>query len=60
MIHVIPKERRICYEHENGISFRCFSDNIFLLGACGNDNADKAKEDNKAESSMHDKKSEWV
>lgn len=28
----------------------------FLLGACGNDNADKAKEDNKAESSMHDKK----
>ncbi|ARJ50730.1 DM13 domain-containing protein [Staphylococcus lutrae] len=28
----------------------------FLLGACGNDNADKAKEDNKAETSMKDKK----
>ncbi|REB90422.1 hypothetical protein DV965_17060, partial [Staphylococcus pseudintermedius] len=28
----------------------------FLLGACGNDDADKANEDNKAESSMHEKK----
>ncbi|QHW36156.1 DM13 domain-containing protein [Staphylococcus ursi] len=28
----------------------------FLLGACGNDNMDKAKEDNKAETSMKDNK----
>ncbi len=56
MIHVIPKRKK---EFVMNMKMALVSGALattFLLGACGNDNADKAKEDNKAESSMHDKK----
>lgn len=56
MIHVIPNGKK---EFVMKMKMALVSGALattFLLGACGNDNMDKAKEDNKAETSMKDKK----